>query len=168
MPDSQATAAEVAQPADSAFEWTDAYLLGHPQMDDTHREFVALVDKLLTVPDALVLPTLKEFKAHAEQHFSQEDQWMVSTAFPPRDCHIGEHAAVLNSVVEVCEYLEQGGNVAMGRDLAEELRNWFPGHADYLDAALAQWLTKKAKGGAPVVLRRNPQTCSVPHTSEDS
>ena len=33
-------------------QWTDAFLLGYEPMDDTHREFVEIVDKLLTCPDA--------------------------------------------------------------------------------------------------------------------
>jgi hypothetical protein len=29
-----------------------------------------------------------------------------------------------------------------------------PGHADYLDSALAAWMSKQIDGGKPVVLRR--------------
>ena len=46
------------------------------------------------------------------------------------------------------------GNVAEGRRLARELVKWFPGHADYMDASLAQWMVKQSTGGAPIVLRR--------------
>ncbi|MEG1733679.1 MAG: hypothetical protein RR283_01480, partial [Comamonas sp.] len=41
------------------------------------------------------------------------------------------------------------------QDLGRQLFSWFPGHADYLDSALAAWMTKKTMGGKPVVLRRN-------------
>jgi len=30
-----------------------------------------------------------------------------------------------------------------------------PGHADYMDASLSQWMCKKKLGGTPIVLRRN-------------
>lgn len=158
----KAAAGTEAAAGESVFQWKDAFLLGHQQMDETHQEFVELVNKLLVVPDEEFLPALKEFRTHAESHFSQEDEWMKSTAFPPRDCHIKEHAAVLSSVVEVVELLEEGGKVSTGRSLARELMNWFPGHADYLDSALAQWITKKKMGGVPVVLRRGTQSCDVP------
>ena len=32
--------------------------------------------------------------------------------------------------------------------------DWFPGHADYMDSALATWLVKKSHDGRPLVLRR--------------
>jgi hypothetical protein len=35
------------------------------------------------------------------------------------------------------------------------LFEWFPGHADYLDSALAAWMTKQTMGGKPVVFRRS-------------
>ena len=44
------------------------------------------------------------------------------------------------------------GNLAIGRDFAAELERWFPGHADYLDSALAAWMCKRQFGGKPVVL----------------
>jgi hemerythrin len=44
--------------------------------------------------------------------------------------------------------------VATARRFAEELTRWFPGHADYLDSALAAWMVKRRHGGKPVVLRR--------------
>jgi hypothetical protein len=40
-------------------------------------------------------------------------------------------------------------------DFAGYLFEWFPGHADYLDSALAAWMTKRRFGGKPVVLRRS-------------
>jgi hemerythrin len=151
-----------------AFAWTDAFLLGLPQMDATHREFVGLVNRLLTVDDQDFAGCLDRFAEHTEQHFEEEREWMESTAFPPRDCHIGEHQAVLKSVHEVQEYLRQGGDVDNGRRLARELTNWFPGHADYMDAALAQWISKQRTGGAPVVIRRGAQSSSrIPGDESD-
>jgi hemerythrin len=80
---------------------------------------------------------------------------MTETAFPSTDCHAGEHNEVMKSVYQVRDILAAGGNPQVARGLAEELARWFPGHADYLDSALAQWLVKKKSGGIPVVLRRN-------------
>lgn len=134
--------------------WTDAFVLGHEPMDATHREFVDLVGALQTAPDDRLLARLAEFEAHARRHFGEEDRWMRETGFPPRDCHIDEHAAVLDSIVQVRAVAEQG-DLAEVRRLAAALAGWFPGHADWLDSALAHWLCKRALGGKPVVLRRD-------------
>lgn len=135
------------------FAWDDRYLLGHPGMDDTHREFVALVDALLTVePDGLK-GALADFARHAEAHFDQENRWMELGGFPARDCHVDEHNKVLASVREVQEELFKG-NVQLVRDLAVALMEWFPEHADYMDSALSTWLIKQSHGGRPLVFRR--------------
>jgi hemerythrin len=78
---------------------------------------------------------------------------MRETEFPARDCHTDEHAAVMKSVEEVLA-LARAGDTAQIRPLAKELARWFPGHADYLDSALAHWMFKRSHGGKPVVLRR--------------
>jgi hemerythrin len=51
--------------------------------------------------------------------------------------------------------VREGRDPAIARSLAEELARWFPGHADYMDAPLSQWMVKRRHGGAPVVIKRN-------------
>lgn len=134
--------------------WSDAFLLGFAPMDDTHREFVALVEALLAAPDVDVSRLMAEFERHAETHFGQEAVWMEESGFPAKDCHMQEHEAVLKSIREV-RALVNTGNVEIARRLGRELAAWFPAHADYMDSALAQWMVKKRLGGAPVVLKRS-------------
>lgn len=134
--------------------WSDDYLLGYGAMDDIHREFVTIVNTLLQCEDAAVLGHLEAFARHAEAHFGEEDGWMEKSGFPPRDCHIEEHAAVMKSVHLVLEEVRRG-DAAEGRRLAGALADWFPGHAFHLDSALAQWMVKQSHGGKPVVIRRN-------------
>ena len=104
--------------------------------------------------DAGLPMALDAFIAHAQAHFSQEEQWMRATGFPSAQCHIDEHAQVLDSALQVRERLAQG-NTGIARELGQSLALWFPPHADYMDAALAQWMVRRQHGGAPVVLRRN-------------
>ena len=136
------------------FPWSDMYLLGYGPMDDSHREFVDLVDALLTCSDEDFAARLEAFARHAEAHFAEEDEWMKRTDFPPRQCHEDEHAAVLNSVRKVMAVVAQG-DIAEGRRLAAALAEWFPGHATHLDSALSHWMSKQSFGGKPVVIRRN-------------
>lgn len=140
--------------ATASFPWTDAFLLGYAPMDQTHQEFVETVGAMLAATDEGFVACLDAFARHAEEHFEQERAWMAATDFPAMQCHIDEHNAVLNSVHQVRDLLAGGGDVNVGRSLASELVRWFPGHADYMDASLAQWMTKKRLGGTPVVLRR--------------
>ena len=136
--------------------WNDQYLLGYTPIDAVHEEFVGLLGRLQVGDDAALPALLDEFARHLEQHFEMENRWMVETEFPPRDCHIDEHAAVLASVREV-QALPAGEQVAVIRHLVEALADWFPRHADQLDSALAHWMSKQRLGGKPVVLRRGLQ-----------
>jgi hemerythrin-like metal-binding protein len=141
--------------SDNSLAWSDARLLGFTPMDDVHEEFYTLALKLVTCSDASAADAIERFEQHAISHFEQEDEWMRSTNFPPRDCHIDEHAAVLKSVGEVKQAVAQGkAGADVVRNLGMALFDWFPGHADYLDSALAAWMTKQNMGGKPIVLRR--------------
>jgi len=145
---------EVMEPTHPPLAWSDMLLLGHDPMDDTHREFVEVVARLQAADDHELEMRLEDVLLHLEQHFSEEDRWMRDTAFPAAECHAAEHAAVQASGREVKQALAQG-NRALCRRFADELANWFPGHADYLDAPLAQWLARKRFGAMPVVLKRD-------------
>jgi hemerythrin len=114
-----------------------------------------------TCQDDELLDHLKRFQQHAVAHFDQELEWMKSTDFPSTDCHDDEHKAVLASVQDVLTKLE-AGDVALARSLVQALVDWFPGHADYLDSALALWMVKRRKGGAPVVIRRTIASANIP------
>jgi hemerythrin-like metal-binding protein len=124
-------------------------------MDDTHEEFYQVAFRLLTCDEASALAALTAFEEHAVSHFGQEEEWMRNTNFPPADCHVQEHAAVLESLREVQAAVAEGrASAALVQDFAIHLFQWFPGHADYLDSALAAWMSKQTYGGKPVVLRR--------------
>jgi len=141
----------------SSIIWDDSYLLGFTPMDHVHQEFVTCVAELQQAPASDLDRVLEVLIQHCEGHFEQENNWMRETGFPSSECHINEHAAVLKSVHEVKVQLAMG-NVAVCRRLGDELATWFPGHADYLDSALAHWMCKRALGGKPVVLRRSVKT----------
>jgi hemerythrin len=136
-------------------------VLGFDPMDAVHAEFFDVIGRASDCADSELAQRLDEVVGHLRAHFEAEDQWMRETDFPPKDCHIDEHAAVLRSADEVLA-LPPDRRVEVGRSFVRELANWFPGHADYLDSALAAWMCKRAHGGKPVVLhRRNaPPSCA--------
>ena len=133
--------------------WSDGLLLGYAEMDNEHRELIARLLALQQAAPDRMAQCLDEFTACARQHFATEDAWMAETAFPPRECHMDEHAAVLKSLDEVRERVAQGRPEPVP-SLIDALVNWFPGHAHHLDSALAAWMCKRRWDARPVVLRR--------------
>ena len=135
--------------------------LGYGPMDALHGEFNQLLVRARDCAQGELLQVLRGLDAHLRSHFEAENRWMRDTQFPPRDCHINEHEAVLKSSAEVLA-LAQAGDFAAAPSFLSELARWFPGHADYLDSALAAWMCKRQFGGKPVVLhRKRPMSDSV-------
>lgn len=135
--------------------------LGYAPLDTVHSEFLDLLAILQRCEDAAMARALHELTVHTREHFAQEERWMQETQFPPAECHVSEHAAVLASMDGVAARVGEGDYDA-GRRLAAALADWFPGHATHLDSALAHWMCKRVYGGKPVVMRRMPQTHSHP------
>ena len=129
--------------------WQEEWTLNHPKMDETHHEFIAEINHMLAVPDSEMLAAVDRFIEHTVAHFEQEREWMESTNFPPKGCHIGEHDRVL-AIVQQVRQMVAGGDFAIGRRLAEELVPWFNQHAQTMDAALAYVLIEGPDAeGAP-------------------
>jgi len=139
--------------SENRLAWNDEHLLGYGPMDDIHREFVEIVHAMQVVAGEALPALLERFVAHAERHFGEEAAWMSASDYPARDCHVEEHDRVMASVREVKE-LVAAGDIDVARRLARALEEWFPGHATYMDSALAQWMVKRSAGGVPIVLRR--------------
>jgi hemerythrin len=120
-------------------EWSDQLALGEATMDDTHREFVAMLNAVVAAPESELVKSLDVFIKHTEEHFAQEERWMQEFAFPPLHCHQGEHANVLEIMREVRKRVA-GGEVHLGRTLAEAIAEWFPQHAGSMDAVLSLYM----------------------------
>ena len=129
-------------------------LVGFKPMDDEHHAFVEMIERMQNAAADELATLLDEFAVVADAHFDSENKMMEETQFPPRQCHIDEHMAVLKSVAEVRELLAEGRS-DIGASLVDELAKWFPGHVTHLDSALSHWMCKKQLGGKPVVIKRS-------------
>jgi len=133
--------------------WRDEFLVGHGEMDSTHREFVDCVDALLCAPDGQQGTALDAFADHVKRHFNEEDSAMRDSNYGSAGCHTDEHAAVLKSLEEVRCALAQGRHDVV-RDFALALADWFPRHAEVMDLGLARWLNQRRLGGSPVLIQK--------------
>ena len=86
--------------------WSDALALGLPVMDDTHEEFFQMLAALIAAPENEVVERWSELVTHTQAHFAREDQWMTATGFSSSNCHISQHHAVLEVMLET---LGRGG-----------------------------------------------------------
>lgn len=124
-----------------ALEWSDELALDLPRMDDTHQEFVALLQAVEQADDAWVQGAWRELVEHTQAHFDQEDRWMAATRFASGNCHSMQHQVVLKIMREGAERAA-AGELHVLRGMAAELAVWFPQHTQAMDAALAQHLRR--------------------------
>ncbi len=126
-----------------ALSWSDALSLNQPQIDQTHQEFVELLNELGASLQAAdenspqpVLAVYQRLLAHTEQHFAMEEGFMAATGFAADNCHSKQHAMVLDVMREVLVHTVTTQDLAPMRNLLTELANWFPSHAEMMDASL--------------------------------
>jgi len=125
--------------APTTLDWTAALSVGDARMDDTHEEFVSMLNLLLAAMPTQQLPLYRAFIVHTVEHFAQEERWMLATGFSADNCHAGHHATILETMNAVLEHSEKGDAGIIMR-MAQALFEWFPQHAASMDAGLAQHL----------------------------
>ena len=117
-------------------------------MDETHREFIALLNRLAEAPDEKMLAALDEFIRHTEEHFAQEQRWMEQRTYPPLACHVREHEGVLETAHEVRRHVA-AGETRFGLVLAKAVAEWFANHASSMDHVLALYMKEKGFDPTP-------------------
>lgn len=127
-------------------EWNDQLAIDQGIMDDTHREFVQMLNRIADATDAEMQDAVEEFIRHTEEHFGQEERWMESLEFPPLSCHRNEHQGVLQIAHEVRNRVANGEH-RFGPVLAQAVAEWFGNHAASMDTVLSLYM--KDRGYIP-------------------
>lgn len=120
----------------ATLQWSETLALDLPEMDKTHHEFVDLLAQVVNATDQHLLPLWSDLVAHTDEHFTREDRWMKDTGFSSTNCHTTQHQVVLQVMREGAKR-GHAGELAVVRQMADELGIWFPQHAQAMDAALA-------------------------------
>lgn len=147
-------------------DWNDALVLGDARTDHTHEEFVELINATTAAPAEKKLGVYRDLVNHTVAHFAMEERWMLACGIPDDFCHFGQHKSVLEVMKEV-ERRALNGEVEYIGSMIEALVEWFPGHADTMDAGLVAYLQEKGydtttesfKNGAPLATEAAVPSC---------
>ena len=139
-------------------KWNESLMLDQNVMDETHAEFVELLNRLDDAPDENMLAVLDEFIAHTEEHFAQEQRWMEQMTYGPLTCHVREHDGVLETAYEVRRRVA-AGETRFGHVLTRAVAEWFANHAASMDNVLALYMKEKGfepdRDSLPVIANRS-------------
>lgn len=119
--------------------WDDEMVLGNEALDQTHHEFVDILNLLAQAPEYELLPILDKAIEHTQVHFDLEEGWMARLSFPAAGCHISEHTQVIGVMRQVRERVA-AGETHFAYVLATELSAWLRIHATTMDYALTYFI----------------------------
>ncbi len=119
-------------------------LLGDPQMDETHNEFLALAQLAAHSPATTLAPALQELFEHTREHFSAEEARMQQMEHKLLGEHRAEHQRILGDMERLCQRAEAGRGQLARAWVSDNLMEWFAAHARTMDSALAAELQRSA------------------------
>ena len=135
------TTSAPTQAADYSLNWSDALITGDARMDETHEEFVDMLNAIRALPHDQQLEPYRQFYEHTVEHFAQEERWMLATGFSADNCHASHHATILETMRAVEEHYLKGDTEIIER-MMDAMAEWFPGHANSMDRGLSQHLAE--------------------------
>lgn len=115
-------------------------LVGYEEIDEDHREFDELVEKLSSADNVSFATAFDELLDHTRRHFERENQLMEASGYPASGEHKGEHNRVLGEFEQFRKRVQRG-LIPFGRAFVQDrLVPWFTLHITTMDAALAAHL----------------------------
>ncbi|MDR2905644.1 MAG: hemerythrin family protein [Helicobacteraceae bacterium] len=122
-------------------EWSNQYVLGVCSMDETHKEFVRILNNAIAaVNNSDFYEHCQEILHHTYNHFEGERLMMVDCGVSSRQDHIVEHNRVLAEMEHMFARPKEAKKYVM-----EGIPAWFHTHATTLDSELARAILEKQK-----------------------
>lgn len=114
------------------FTWQPEFEVGIPEVDDQHRELVALLNELHVAireyhGNTTSREVLDRLADYTSTHFRMEEELMALSRYPGLEAHRQQHAELTRQLAELRHRMEvEGTPVAF--ELLEFLKNWLNQH----------------------------------------
>lgn len=105
----QSNTVKSAQPGSMIhFVWQDSYALGDDKIDQEHKDFFELAEKLaITTAQPELLSTISDLLQHVKVHFGDEEEVMQKVGFHHYKSHVKEHNLMLEQLLNITHKIEQ-------------------------------------------------------------
>jgi len=143
---------EITEAADtqdmSLFQWSEAYSVGHPDIDSQHKRLFQLAEQLHAAMTAgkgkqVLSTTLANLIAYTKRHFSDEEILMESHRYPFYQQHRAEHQALTQKVLQFQKAFE-ADRATVTVELLQFLSNWLREHIGTVDRKVGDYLKQRA------------------------
>jgi len=128
-------------------EWIEEYSVGDRKIDEQHKAFVAVTNKLFQAimkeqGNEVLLDILEELEVYTTYHFGYEEHVMREKGYPDEELreHIAEHNALKKRLTGfINEYTENGEY--MDVTVFDFLRSWTDEHLSQTDMKYKRYVT---------------------------
>lgn len=117
---------------DIVLYWTDSLSVKNKHIDEQHKKLVNMVNKLNSAVNKgesrnMLGTILDELIEYTVKHFKDEEALFVNSSYPGKEKHLEEHNNLKKTVSELrAAFME--GNVLIGTDTIDFLKNWLVNH----------------------------------------
>lgn len=128
-------------------EWNDAYSLNVPIIDEEHKKFIKIVNKVIRISNQQVnnneelAIVLYEMTMYALSHFKTEEKCMRRSEYAEFQLHKNEHNDFIKKTVGFCNRT-MDGDYEIIDDLLDYLRLWLDHHIQGTDKNFASFLCR--------------------------
>ncbi len=124
--------------------WSDSLSVGNKTIDDQHKRLVQLVNSL---NKAVVTGTarnilgeiLLELVQYTVKHFTDEEKIFMNTQYPHKTKHLEEHKKLTQTASDLVKSFSEG-NVLIGSDTIDFLKNWLVNHIMGTDKGYSEFI----------------------------
>ena len=129
-----------------SYDWDSKYNIGVEQIDDQHRYFLSLINKIIDESERTdhidyLLALINELKAYAKFHFISEENLMMKTGYPGLAEHRQHHRQLLNDLAPKITNAELKKSHDELQKLINYLLEWFFHHTAAEDRLFGDYYT---------------------------
>lgn len=111
--------------------WQDSYALGLEEIDDQHKMLFDIMNRLWSAilqkaEGQVIAGILEDLERYTVLHFTEEETFMRSIAYPDFDAHIAYHRKFVRHLLEEKAAAHAGQQVSL--ELIHFLRDWLVNH----------------------------------------
>ena len=130
-----------------AIPWRDSYETGVSQLDEQHKQLIAIINKLYGVirrkeGNEALHAVFDDLAAYAATHLEDEEKLLEGYAYPDLDEHRRQHAEYVAQVDELRQRLETADQQLV-IEIYSYLRQWWLNHIVVEDKAYGPFLNEK-------------------------
>jgi len=128
-----------------AIVWTPELALGHPGLDDQHRQLFQHADRFRAAlaradPTEKLEEYLGFLAAYAAEHFDAEERFLREIGYPDLGAHVAEHDAFRRRLALLAPLEEREGPSQAVLTLVSSLDgSWLQDHVAGSDMAYVRW-----------------------------